>query len=207
MKLRILPFLFLLAFAPCAHAATGNGNNLIITSVTATDEPSTFIVTGYGDLFPGLQIDFHGIISDGPLSLLTEQSWIGTIVIPGLYAYPGRQVVPPGMYTLAQVLQDLSSQGKGNGNGGGTGTDFTEVLDFSLVLNNSNGIVVDITEDNDNSGGSSGQSGGSGGSGPGGGGSTTTVPEPSTWALLLGSLAALVYYRRFRLARQIARRQ
>jgi hypothetical protein len=200
MKLRILPFLFLLAFAPCAHAVTESGSNIIITSITATDEPSSFLVTGFSD-------------AGGHFSFSSKDSWVGILRIPGLYAPPGRMLIPDGAYTLAQVLEDIAADegGFGGSNGGGGDTGNTNVggdggtPDFSLSFDDALGFVVDVNQDTDSGG--SGGDGGSGGTGPNGGGSTTTVPEPSTWALLLGSLAALVYYRRFRLARQIARRQ
>jgi len=80
---------------------------------------------------------------------------------------------------------------------------FSEHNIIGFYSTNGQLLLLQNNNNNQNGGGTNGGTPpGGGGTPPGDGGNTSVVPEPSAWALVFGSLAVLVIFRRFRFARR-----
>jgi hypothetical protein len=112
------------------------------------------------------------------------------------FATNGEPIVPSGPLIVGGAT-NYNATVTDNGNGIFIESDGT--VDFTSLLHGSGGsIILGI-----DTGGNNNQGNGNGSpSDPPPGGGTSTTPEPSTWALLICSLAGLILFNRFRLRRR-----
>jgi hypothetical protein len=228
MKLRLPLFLFLATSALWLNAARAHADNSF-TVIDANDPVDTIIFTGQNqfvvDTASGRLVAAGNYSSRGPLGIL--------LTFPSFDTTSNANAFNPflnsgGSSVLTQIFDATFAALESGNNGGNNSPDLTGPMGIGggstfdataydegnsiLIVSNDNTNILSLIRNAGdgtltigNGGGGNSPSGGGNptGGNPGGGDGPSLVPEPSTWALLLGSLGGLLFFRRFRFSRRV----